>query len=60
MSIKENLQKILDAVYGKDVRQAIHDSIEQGIEQCEEKTNIANSYTGEQKYVSRKILWEPL
>lgn len=41
MSIKENLQKILDAVYGKDVRQAIHDSIEQGIEQCEEKTNIA-------------------
>lgn len=41
MSIKENLQKILKGVYGKDVRQAIHDSIEQcetdmesGIQEC--------------------------
>lgn len=26
-NIQENLKKILAAVYGKDVRQAIHDSI---------------------------------
>lgn len=47
-SIKENLQKILSAVYGRDVRQAIHDSIEQcekdmenGIAQCREAANLA-------------------
>lgn len=47
-SIKENLQNILSAVYGRDVRQAIHDSIEQcekdmenGIAQCREAANLA-------------------
>lgn len=42
-TITENLKKILSAVYGKDVRQAIHDSIEQcekdmesGIAKCRE------------------------
>lgn len=34
-TITENLKKILSAVYGKDVRQAIHDSIDQ----CNQKVS---------------------
>ena len=34
--IDKELKKILSAVYGKDVRQAIHDSIQQ----CEEDISI--------------------
>lgn len=38
-TIDQNLAAIMDAVYGKDVRQAIHDSIEQCHEDVLDLTN---------------------
>lgn len=47
-TITENLKRILSAIYGKDVRQAIHDSIEQceadvkaGVEECNSISSAA-------------------
>ena len=42
-SITENLKKILAAVYGRDVRQAIHDSILD----CHNDIEACKSYTDE-------------
>lgn len=42
-TIAENLQSILRAVYGRDVRTAIHDSIEQCYEDTEEGVNAAQA-----------------
>ena len=42
-SITENLKKILAAVYGRDVRQSIHDSIQE----CYNNAEACKSYTNE-------------
>ena len=42
-SIAENLKKILAAVYGRDVRQSIHDSIQE----CYNTAETCKSYTNE-------------
>ena len=43
MAITENLKKILAAVYGRDVRQSIHDSIQE----CYNNAEACKSYTNE-------------
>lgn len=49
-SITENLKKILAAVYGRDVRQAIHD----GIAGCDEniKAECSNREKAEQEFAT--------
>ena len=50
MAITENLKKILAAVYGRDVRQAIHD----GIAGCDEniKAECSNREKAEQEFAT--------
>ena len=49
-TIQENLEKILHAVFGRDVRQAIHDGIkncyDDGIAGSEELNDVRNGYDG--------------
>ena len=49
-NIQENLEKILHAVFGRDVRQAIHDGIkncyDDGIAGSEELNDVRNGYDG--------------